>query len=144
MAETFPGSTRQAVLVFHFADRIKAEILLASRLLGTVSHLEGLEQEGASRLFLDYLQGLEQEINLAPDPDRRPGDGAGKNGADRSFGHGRLSHVPGNAVPLHLDDQRHGHLRPAVDGIPGQRKDTLGAPEPHLSPKSLQSQLANG
>jgi hypothetical protein len=65
MAETFPGSTRQAVLVFHFADRIKAEILLASRLLGTVSHLEGLEQEGASRLFLDFLQGLEQEINLA-------------------------------------------------------------------------------
>lgn len=65
MAETFPGSTRQAVLVFHFADRIKAEILLASRLLGTVSHLEGLEQEGASRLFLDFLQGLEQEINIA-------------------------------------------------------------------------------
>ena len=65
MAETFPGSTRQAVLVFHFADRIKAEILLASRLLGTVSHLEGLEQEGASHLFLDFLQGLEQEINLA-------------------------------------------------------------------------------
>ena len=57
MAETFPGSTRQAVLVFHFADRIKAEILLASRLLGTVSHLEGLEQEGASRLFLDFLKG---------------------------------------------------------------------------------------
>ncbi len=65
MAETFPGSTRQAVLVFHFADRIKAEILLASRLLGTVSYLEGLEREGASRLFLDFLQGLEQEINLA-------------------------------------------------------------------------------
>jgi hypothetical protein len=65
MAETFPGSTRQAVLVFHFADRIKAEILLASRLLGTVSHMEGLEQEGASRLFLDFLQGLEQEINIA-------------------------------------------------------------------------------
>ena len=65
MAETFPGSTRQAVPVFHFADRIKAEILLASRLLGTVSHMEGLEQEGASRLFLDFLQGLEQEINLA-------------------------------------------------------------------------------
>ena len=65
MAENFPGSTRQAVLVFHFADRLKAEILLASRLLGTVSHLEGLEQEGASRLFLDFLQGLEQEINIA-------------------------------------------------------------------------------
>ena len=65
MAETFPASSRQAILVFHFADRIKAEILLASRLLGTVSQLEGLEQEGASRLFLDFLKGLEQEINLA-------------------------------------------------------------------------------
>ncbi|MCL4500288.1 MAG: hypothetical protein M1438_00340 [Deltaproteobacteria bacterium] len=65
MAETFPASTRQAVLVFHFADRLKAEILLASRLLGTVSQLEGLELEGASRLFFDFLKGLEQEINLA-------------------------------------------------------------------------------
>lgn len=65
MAETFPASVRQAVLVFHFADRLKAEILLASRLLGTVSQLEGLEREGASRLYLDFLRGLEQEINLA-------------------------------------------------------------------------------
>jgi hypothetical protein len=65
MAEAFSGSTRQAVLVFHFADRIKAEILLASRLLGMVSKMEGLEKEGASHLFLDYLKGLEQEINIA-------------------------------------------------------------------------------
>ncbi len=65
MAETLPASTRQAILVFHFADRIKAQILLASRLLGTVSQLEGQEQEGANRLFLDFLRGLEQEINLA-------------------------------------------------------------------------------
>ncbi len=65
MAETFPASNRQAILAFHFADRIKAEILLASRLLGTISQLQGLEQEGANRLFLDFLRGLEQEINLA-------------------------------------------------------------------------------
>jgi hypothetical protein len=65
MAENFPASTRQAVLVFHFADRLKAEIILASRLLGTISHLQGLELEGASRLFIDFLKGLEQEINLA-------------------------------------------------------------------------------
>jgi hypothetical protein len=65
MAETFPASSRQAILAFHFADRIKAQILLASRLLGTVSQMEGLERDGASRLFLDFLKGLEQEINLA-------------------------------------------------------------------------------
>ncbi len=65
MSQNFPVSTRQAVLVFHFADRIKAEILLASRLLDTISQLEGLEREGAAQLFLDFLRGLEQEINLA-------------------------------------------------------------------------------
>ena len=65
MGETFPASTRQAILAFHFADRIKAEILLASRLLGMVTQLQGQEQEGANRLFLDFLKGLEQEINLA-------------------------------------------------------------------------------
>jgi hypothetical protein len=65
MAATFPASTRQAVLVFHFADRIKAQIILASQLLGTVSQMEGLEREGASRLFVTFLKGLMQEINLA-------------------------------------------------------------------------------
>ncbi len=73
MAEAFPANRRQAVLAFHFADRIKAELLLASRLLNTVTQMEGMEQEGAGRLFLDFLKGLEQEINLAAvqisDPD---------------------------------------------------------------------------
>ncbi len=72
MAETpvtpktkYPASSRQAILAFHFADRIKAEILLASRLLDSVAQMQGLEHEGASRLFLVFLQGLELEINLA-------------------------------------------------------------------------------
>ena len=73
MAEAFPANRRQAILAFHFADRIKAELLLASRLLNTVTQMEEMEQEGAGRLFLDFLQGLEQEINLAAmqinDPD---------------------------------------------------------------------------
>lgn len=68
MAETlnkFPASSRQAILAFHFADRIKAEIILASRLVVSVSQLQGLELEGASLLFLDFLKGLEMEISLA-------------------------------------------------------------------------------
>ncbi len=60
-----PTSSRQAILVFHFADRIKAEIILASRLLDSVAQMQGLEGEGASRLFLEFLRGLELEINLA-------------------------------------------------------------------------------
>jgi len=65
MAEAFPANRREAILIFHFADRIKAELLLASRLLNTVIHMEGLEKEGAGKLFLDFLKGMEQEINLA-------------------------------------------------------------------------------
>jgi hypothetical protein len=65
MAEGFPANRREAILAFHFADRVKAELLLASRLLNTVSHMEGQEREGAGRLFVDFLKGLEQEVNLA-------------------------------------------------------------------------------
>jgi hypothetical protein len=73
MANAFPANRREAILVFHFADRIKAELLITSRLLSSVTQMQGLEQEGAGKLFVDFLKGLEQEINLAAvqigDPD---------------------------------------------------------------------------
>ena len=73
MAEGFPANRRAAILGFHFADRVKAELLLASRLLNTVTKMEGLEREGAGRLFVDFLKGVEQEVNLVQaqigDPD---------------------------------------------------------------------------
>jgi hypothetical protein len=73
MVAAFPASRREAILAFHFADRIKAELLLGSRLLNLVIQMEGLEQEGAGKLFLEFLKGLEQEIGVAQvqisDPD---------------------------------------------------------------------------
>jgi hypothetical protein len=64
MASSFPATRREAILAFHYADRIKAELLIASRLLVTLSQLKGLEREGGRRVFLDFLRGVEQEINL--------------------------------------------------------------------------------
>jgi hypothetical protein len=64
MAQPFPMNRRQAILVFHFADRIKAELMLASRLLASLSQLQGLEREGGIKVYLDFLRGLEGEINL--------------------------------------------------------------------------------
>ncbi len=64
MASSFPATRQEAILVFHYADRIKAELLIASRLLVTLSQLKGLEREGGRRVFLDFLRGVEQEINL--------------------------------------------------------------------------------
>ena len=65
MAEGFPANRREAILAFHFADRVKAELLLASRLLNSVTQMAGAEQEGGGRLLVDFLKGLEQEVNLA-------------------------------------------------------------------------------
>jgi hypothetical protein len=64
MAENFPANHREAILVFHFADRIKAELMLASRLLNSLHPLQGLEREGGIKVFLDFLRGLEGELNL--------------------------------------------------------------------------------
>jgi hypothetical protein len=64
MAEKFPTTVRQAILTFHFADRIKAELLLASRLLLTLNQLKGPDQDGGRRVFVDFLRGLEGEVNL--------------------------------------------------------------------------------
>jgi hypothetical protein len=73
MPQSYPADVKEALLVFHFADRLKAELLIASRLLNAVMQLQGAPREGGSRIFLEYLKGLEQEINLGSsminDPD---------------------------------------------------------------------------
>lgn len=65
MTQPFPASAKEAIMVFHFADRIKAELLMASRLLGAVISLKEEEQVGGGRIFLEYLRGLEHEITLS-------------------------------------------------------------------------------
>jgi len=64
MSKPYPATAKEAIIVFHFADRIKAELIIASRLLGAVISLKDEQQEGGGRIFLEYLRGLEQEINL--------------------------------------------------------------------------------
>lgn len=64
MANVFPSSTRQAILGFHLADRLKAELQVASNLLQTLLGMTGPEELGARRLFLEYLRALDQDITL--------------------------------------------------------------------------------
>jgi hypothetical protein len=64
MSKSHPASAREAIILFHFADRIKAELIIASRILGAVLALKEEERAGGGRVFLEYLKGLEQEINL--------------------------------------------------------------------------------
>ena len=64
MQEAYPSNSREAILLFHFADRLKSELLIASQLLTVMLQLKGQEQEGAKRLFLDYFRALEREMGL--------------------------------------------------------------------------------
>ncbi len=57
-----PDNSRQAILLFHFADRLKSELLIASQLLTALLQLQGQEQEGGKRLFLDYFKAVEREV----------------------------------------------------------------------------------
>jgi hypothetical protein len=64
MPDAYPNNSREAILLFHFADRLKSELLIASQLLVTLMQLKGQEQEGGKRLFLDYFRALEREMGL--------------------------------------------------------------------------------
>jgi hypothetical protein len=64
MPAAHPSTSREAILLFHFADRLKSELLIASQLLTALLQLKGQEQEGGKRLFLDYFKAVEREMGL--------------------------------------------------------------------------------
>lgn len=64
MKKVFPAGTREAILGFHLADRMKAELHVASNLLQSVRQMTGAEALGARQLFVDFLKSLDQEITL--------------------------------------------------------------------------------
>jgi len=42
--------TKKALLVYQYSEKIKSELLIASRLLAEMSSLEGEERKGAEKL----------------------------------------------------------------------------------------------
>jgi hypothetical protein len=64
MEKVFPAGTREAILGFHLADRMKSELMFASNLLQSVKQMTGAEALGARRLFMDFLKYLDPEITL--------------------------------------------------------------------------------
>lgn len=64
MPQTYPSNSREAILLFHFADRLKSELLIASQLLISLLQLKGQELEGGKSLFLTYFRALEREMGM--------------------------------------------------------------------------------
>jgi hypothetical protein len=64
MPQNYPSNSREAILLFHFADRLKSELLIASQLLTALLQLKGQEQAGGKSLFLAYFRALEREMGM--------------------------------------------------------------------------------
>jgi len=56
---------KKAVVCFQHVERIKSELIIASKLLDRISTLSGDELTGASKLYSYFLEALEGEINIA-------------------------------------------------------------------------------
>jgi hypothetical protein len=57
-------SARQALLVFHYGDRLKSEFLMASHLLNVCQELKEAERLGGLKILLEYFRALEREVGL--------------------------------------------------------------------------------
>jgi hypothetical protein len=56
---------RDAVVCFQYAERIKSELIIATKLLEQLEMLKDSELEGAKKLMLSFLGFLESEIKMA-------------------------------------------------------------------------------
>lgn len=56
---------RKAVICFQYVERIKSELIVASRLLMEIGELRGDELSGAKKLIGSFMDALLSEINIA-------------------------------------------------------------------------------
>jgi len=57
--------TRKAIICFQYVERIKSELIIATKLLEILEELKGDELAGAEKLMLSFLDALTGEVNIA-------------------------------------------------------------------------------
>ena len=55
----------KAIVGFQYAERVKSELIIAAKMVDSLSELTGDELKGASKLFSFFLTALEGETNIA-------------------------------------------------------------------------------
>ncbi|MEM2937493.1 MAG: hypothetical protein QXJ63_02990 [Candidatus Bathyarchaeia archaeon] len=56
---------RKAFIVFHYAEKIKTDLIVASSLLEFLGGMENAETAGAEKLLAAYFNALIVEVNIA-------------------------------------------------------------------------------
>lgn len=65
MKEKTLSEIKKAIAVFHYAEKIKTNLILAGSLLEALSGMEDLEVAGAEKILSTYLNALAGEVNIA-------------------------------------------------------------------------------
>jgi len=56
---------KKAILVFHYAEKIKSNLILTFSLLDVLNEMRDEEVSGAEKLLAAYFNALIQEVNIA-------------------------------------------------------------------------------
>ncbi len=56
---------KKEIICFQFSERIKSELIIASRLLWTIEELKGDELKGGKKMIFTFLDALIAETNIA-------------------------------------------------------------------------------
>ena len=64
---------RKAMIGFQYSEKIKSELIMASKLFEVLNSLKDAERDGAETLFAAFLDALQGEINIARNVSQIPG-----------------------------------------------------------------------
>ena len=57
--------TKKAIIIFHYAEKVKSNLILTFSLLEFLGTVRGVEIEGAEKLMTAYLNALIREVHIA-------------------------------------------------------------------------------
>lgn len=65
MRENALSEIKKAIIVFHYAEKIKSNLIITANLLEVLRDMKNDDVAGAEKLLMAYLDALIQEVNIA-------------------------------------------------------------------------------
>lgn len=65
MRENALLETKKAIIAFHYAEKIKSNLIITANLLEVLNDIKNEEIAGAEKLLVAYLNALIQEVSIA-------------------------------------------------------------------------------
>jgi len=59
------STIKKALIIFHYTEKTKSNLIIAANLLETVSSIKEEEKAGADKLLIAYINALILEVNIA-------------------------------------------------------------------------------